>query len=350
MNDWDLLTDLNDVSSIVVRSRDHGGALAQGEVRLRIESFALTANNITYGIVGDRMGYWQFFPAEPGYGRIPAWGFAIVEDSRADDVIVGTRLYGYWPMSTRIVTRLRRTRNGAVDVSPHRAGLAAAYNSYADAPPALGDDHRALLGPLFTTAFLLDDYLLADRELDGATPVLASASSKTALGLASLLKARNCPAIGLTSMRNKGFVVGTGYYASVLTYEEVDLLPQTVAVYIDFAGSSALRLAVHTRLAMSLRASVIIGSTHHTTQREQRSLPGPVPAFFFAPDRVGVRLAEWGAVEYNRRVEAALRAFVEKAAWLDVSEIVGPEALATAYTEVFEGQSDPAKGLIVRPA
>jgi hypothetical protein len=36
--------------------------LADGEVRFRIERFALTANNITYGAFGDAMRYWDFFP------------------------------------------------------------------------------------------------------------------------------------------------------------------------------------------------------------------------------------------------------------------------------------------------
>ena len=28
----------------------------------RVESFALTANNITYAALGDMLNYWQFFP------------------------------------------------------------------------------------------------------------------------------------------------------------------------------------------------------------------------------------------------------------------------------------------------
>lgn len=35
--------------------------LGEGEIRFRIERFALTANNITYGVVGDKLGCWQFF-------------------------------------------------------------------------------------------------------------------------------------------------------------------------------------------------------------------------------------------------------------------------------------------------
>jgi len=46
--------------------------LAEGEVLIAVDKFALTANNITYGVAGDTMGYWQFFPAHDpaaeGYG------------------------------------------------------------------------------------------------------------------------------------------------------------------------------------------------------------------------------------------------------------------------------------------
>jgi hypothetical protein len=37
--------------------------LSKGAVRLRIESFSVTANNITYAVIGDMFSYWNFFPA-----------------------------------------------------------------------------------------------------------------------------------------------------------------------------------------------------------------------------------------------------------------------------------------------
>ena len=33
------------------------------EIAVKIESFAFTANNVTYGVAGDTIGYWKFFPA-----------------------------------------------------------------------------------------------------------------------------------------------------------------------------------------------------------------------------------------------------------------------------------------------
>ena len=45
-------------------------ALAQGEVLLEIDKFAMTSNNVTYAVVGDLIGYWHRFLAENGWGII----------------------------------------------------------------------------------------------------------------------------------------------------------------------------------------------------------------------------------------------------------------------------------------
>ena len=71
--------------------------LADGQVRVRVDRFALTANNITYAAFGEAMNYWGFYPAEGGWGRIPVWGFGSVAQSSHPGVAVGERLYGYWP-------------------------------------------------------------------------------------------------------------------------------------------------------------------------------------------------------------------------------------------------------------
>src|SRR5688572_9920935 len=55
--------------------------LADGEALLRVDGVGLTANNITYAVFGDMLGYWQFFPSEDPWGQVPAWGFADVVDA-----------------------------------------------------------------------------------------------------------------------------------------------------------------------------------------------------------------------------------------------------------------------------
>ena len=74
------------------------GALADGAVRLKVESFSVTANNITYAVVGDGFGYWNFFPPKAdnpkGLGIVPMWGHAKVIESKSDEIAVGERVYG----------------------------------------------------------------------------------------------------------------------------------------------------------------------------------------------------------------------------------------------------------------
>src|SRR5689334_6239214 len=98
-------------------------ALASGQVRVQVESCALTANNVTYAAFGEAMHYWQFFPAqEEGWGVVPVWGFATVVQSLCPGVAEGERLYGYWPMARHAVLQPQRlTEHGFEDGAPHRA-------------------------------------------------------------------------------------------------------------------------------------------------------------------------------------------------------------------------------------
>ena len=75
--------------------------ISNGEILLKIESFAFTANNVTYGVAGDTIGYWKFFPAaqnsDNSWGCIPMWGFAEIVESKNQNLDVGERLFGYFP-------------------------------------------------------------------------------------------------------------------------------------------------------------------------------------------------------------------------------------------------------------
>jgi hypothetical protein len=161
--------------------------LEPGQALLRVDTFGLTANNVTYAVMGEAMSYWDFFPAEAGWGRVPMWGFADVERSEAQAVDPGTRLYGYLPPSSHLVVAPAKAEAGSfVDGSQRRAPLPSVYNRYA----ATGSDPfyrpeteemQMLLRPLFYTSFLIDDQL-ADEGLVNCGPiVISSASSKTAI-------------------------------------------------------------------------------------------------------------------------------------------------------------------------
>src|ERR1700710_414446 len=106
-------------------------ALEPGQALLRVDSFGLTANNVTYAVMGEAMSYWDFFPAADGWGRVPMWGFAEVERSEAEGMAAGTRLFGYIPPSSHlVVTPVGADASGFVDGSAHRAALPSAYHRY----------------------------------------------------------------------------------------------------------------------------------------------------------------------------------------------------------------------------
>jgi len=331
--------------------------LAAGQVRVRVESFALTSNNITYAAFGAAMNYWGFFPSgEEGFGVIPVWGFGTVAQSLNPGVAVGERLYGYFPMADQVVLQPDRLRpDGFVDAAPHRAELHAVYNRYTrcNADPfytADTEDIQALLRPLFITSWLIDDFL-ADNDFFGAdTILLSSASSKTAYGTAFQLAQRpGLEVIGLTSAGNKLFCESLGCYSRVISYDELELVPGDAAsVYVDFAGNAALRLAVHTRF-VNLRYSASIGGTHVEQLGGAKDLPGPRATLFFAPAQIKKRTEEWGAAGLGERMLKAWTIFIAQvtdpaAPWLVADLHRGPEAVQAAYLEVLGGRSHPRVG------
>ncbi len=324
--------------------------LEPGAAQLRVDTFGLTANNVTYAVFGEMMSYWDFFPAEDGWGRVPMWGFAEVERSEAHGVEPGARLYGYLPPSSHLVVRpLDADERGFVDASPHRAALPSAYHRYlaTDADPfyrADTEDMQMLLRPLFFTSFLIDD-LLAREGLPARGPiVISSASSKTAIAAAFLLAQREgVELVGLTSPRSAAFVEGLGIYGRTVPYDAIDSLEPGTATFVDIAGDREVRLAVHSHYGDALVHSMAVGVTHwEEFGADQDELPGPTPSVFFAPDLVVERSAEWGSAGLETRVADAWHPFCEwTAGWLDVVRGQGFDAVQSAYLDVLEGRVDP---------
>ncbi|PIB96010.1 DUF2855 family protein [Caulobacter sp. X] len=349
---WDLLVAKDDLRRAEIRETAPG-PLGDGEVRLAIESFALTANNITYAVFGEMMQYWNFFPAPDGFGRVPVWGHARVEESAHPEIAVGQRFYGYWPMSTHLTVQARAGKSGFLDAAPHRQPMAVIYNQYA----AVGAEapleaYRALLQPLFMTSFLIEDQLDEAGFHGAKSVILSSASSKTAIALAACLKQRGAvKVVGLTSPRNKAFVEGLGFYDQVVLYDDIASAPiATPAVFVDFAGDSQVLGAVHRRFGDDLAASILVGGTHWEVPRVQADLPGPTPAFFFAPDRIAKRRQDWAGGEFEQRYGAAWTPFVADAPrWLTVKEGQGPEAIRAAYLAQVDGGTAADVGVVLRP-
>ncbi|MGZ5760832.1 MAG: DUF2855 family protein [Caldimonas sp.] len=339
--------------------------LDDGAVRLRIDRFALTANNITYGAFGVAMSYWNFFPTgNAATGCIPVWGFATVSESKCAGIEVGERVYGYFPMSDEVMLHPDRVdAAGFVDGAAHRRALHGVYNKYlrCSSDPLYRPADEALLAllrPLFMTSFLIDDFL-ADNAFFGARTILvSSASSKTAYGLGFCLAERRgrgetIASVGLTSPRNLEFTRGLGCYDQVASYAEVTrLAADEPAVYVDMSGDAPLRAAIHGHWGDRLAYSCSVGGTHWEDLGSGKGLPGPRPVLFFAPAQVKKRLADWGAAGLQDRLATAWAAFLARVRdparpWLTVVEGRGRQAVEASYSALLEGTVPANEGRIL---
>jgi hypothetical protein len=332
-------------------------ALKEGEILLRIDRFALTANNITYGVVGEKFGYWNFFPAGEGWGIIPVWGFAEVIESRRAEVHEGERLYGYFPMATHLVMVPAKVQAGRLmDGSVHRAALPPVYNSYARVhgeshyDPSM-DDERMLLFPLYATSFCLYDFL-ADQHWFGARQVvILSASSKTAIGLAMALADDTAApdAIALTSPGNLAMVRALGLYSSVHAYTDFALIDASApTVIVDMSGSGKVLSMLHAHLGNNMLHCANVGVTHYAEDHTGPGLIAERSALFFAPAHIQKRRADWGPGVFEEKAflfwhKAALRS----RAWLKLDRFTGVAGMQTAYRRVLNGESAPDRGVIV---
>lgn len=333
------------------------GPLADGAARLKVDAFALTANNVTYATFGEAMGYWNFFPAaDAAFGRVPVWGFATVIESKAPGVAPGARVYGYLPISDAFdVTPARVTDSGFLDGAAHRQGLAPIYNTYIfnAADPSYDPAFEAqqmLFRPLFTTGWMIDDCLMETGADTPETVVISSASSKTALALAHCLKQRGAvEAIGLTSPANRAYVEASGLYARTTTYDDVDNLhARGLTAYVDFLGRPALTADVHHALKDRLARSLVIGVTDWEGNRAPVDAPGPQPEFFFVPTYAAERAKTLGADTLNARTSKALAGFYSASSkYLTPSHQRGQDAIETAWQQTLDAKVSPSTGLIL---
>lgn len=332
------------------------GTLAPHQVKFRIDRFGITANNITYGVFGEAMRYWNFFPAsDTARGRLPVWGYGTVIESNHPDVAVGRRAYGYWPLGSELVIDAGRIDDrSVVDVAAHRADLPSPYNRYIfnETDPAYlpeREDLHILLWPLFYTSFVVEDFL-DDHDYFGASvTVISSASSKTAIGAAFLARQRGTTkVIGLTSTSNFDFTRQLGCYDEVVDYKDIESLHLDDAVYVDVAGNKDVTQRVHHHFADSLAYSMVVGDTHWDAAAELE-LPnvGPKPEFLFAPVQMAKRTKDWGRDELEARAVAAWRLFTDFAhGWLVSDVRRGEDQVLAGYFDVLDGKIGPSLGVV----
>lgn len=337
------------------------GPLVDGSVRLAVESFSVTANNVTYAVAGDSFRYWDFFPAPEGSGIVPMWGHARVIESCCPDIAVGERVYGYLPMASHLdVIPGRISAGGFLDTTAHRQPMSPVYNSYTRlaADPehdAAREAERMIFGPLFRTGFLIEYFFRGENWFGAEQLVITSASSKTAMGLASVAR-QSSPSIkriGLTSQGNVGFVEATGLYDEVIAYGDLERVPVLRSVSVDFAGNADVLAQIHRHFDAALAHSALVGMTHieaRSTMGGADPLPGPKPALFFAPDHAVAFFKAHGAEEGGRLVAAAWHEFLTAAdGTVTIERHRGLDAARAVFTGMVAGKIDPAKGIVIEP-
>lgn len=327
-------------------------ALQPGEVRLTIDRFALTANNISYALSGDFLDYWGFFPAAEGWGRLPAMGYGIVSESANPDVAVGGRYFGFFPVGNEHIVLAQTSTSGFIDIATHREKHAMAYRAFDKVSDIEGENDNAMLifRGLFMTSFLAEDFLREQNFFDAVQVLITSASSKTSIALAHCLRTYSTMrVIGLTSDANVDFVNSVGEYHNAATYGDIGSLDAaTPSVVVDMAGNPDIIAAVHAHFGDVLKYSCSIGATHWDQTSHRVDIPGPKPEFFFAPSQLAERGKEWGRAEMNHRIDSALTTFIEGSKqWLTTDHQRGPDAVSDTYLQLVSGRVRPETGNIL---
>ena len=338
------------------------GTTGEGQILVKIDRFAYTANNITYAATGDVIRYWEFFPAlgdrKDLMGVIPVWGFADVVESNCEDVPVGDRIYGYFPPTAFLMMHPQKVQKERFfEGAPHRQSLPMGYNLYrrvnneAQYNPQYDND-RALLFPLFLTSFCLWDSL-QEQDWFGASQVLVlSASSKTSIGLGyALQRDPSAPkSLGVTSEKNQSATQSLGIWDEVITYDQIEQLDATVpTVIVDMSGNNAVLQLLHQHFGDQMKFTLKVGLTHWSKANPNVGTNNQRSKFFFAPAHIEKRFKEWGPARFDEKVNGFFMETVQKTKdWLEYNEMEGLEALAKVHPEVCNGTRSPKEGIIIK--
>ena len=344
----------NVANTKIVEKELDSAQLNADEVLLEIDTLGFSANNITYSVFGDKMGYWGFFPADNTWGIVPMWGFATVLESNHTAVKVGEKVFGYFPMASHLVITAGKTSpTHFFDISEKRKSISPVYDNYVRCATDPGyqverEAWQLNYRPLFMTSFVLDDFV--GEGLVAATQpikqvILTSASSKTAYGAANLLSKHKAErgldyqVIGLTSASNKVFTENLGCYDQVLSYDDIAQLGKDkVSWILDFAGNKSLLLNLQQQFADNFGKLILIGSTDVDAQQDKPD--GHLDSeFFFAPDQVKKRTSQWGHSGFAERYAKAWQSFaMHMHGKVAVAEYSGVKAIEALYHTGLENK------------
>jgi len=325
-------------------------------ILLAIDKFALTANNITYGITGDILGYWQFFPTQQPWGRLPVMGFAQVVRSNHPEIQVGERVWGFFPMAQHLVVKAGNvSANGFQDVAAHRSLLSPVYSRYerVNSNPfyrSETEDHQLLVKGLYTTSWLIDDFFTEQQYCNAKQYIVTSASSKTSIALAFAAKSRSSiPCIGVTSAERVEFVKSLGLYQQVVSYEQIERLDGTVSsIIVDMAGAKSVLNQLYQHFDKKVSYCCRVGATHNSDLYQDEPLHGTKPVMFFAPAQMEKRAKQWGAGKVAMAIAESLNEYITFCQrHIDVVHYQSFAELENIYRQVLLGKASANTGIIV---
>ncbi|KAF8320772.1 hypothetical protein DL93DRAFT_2152664 [Clavulina sp. PMI_390] len=366
--------------AVIVQRELDVDKLVDNEAILRVDKFGFSANNLTYGLLGEHPNF------------------------RHPSLCAGQRLSGYLPMSSYCKLRLDPPRVRPGD----RSGIEYTVNVALDGMPEIMRPYRQLTFcetdfmwspkredemmlwlitrlhtdlPLFWASYWMEDRLHERAYHSARTVLISSASAKTAFLIAyrlqkrrkatTILSTSNDPqniqapptglspvnVVGLTSRANLAFTKRLGFYDHVLAYDEVANISEKVSagnapnlvgecVYVDVSGNEALNANITKYLKPKL--SISLGSTsgsssssmlagadggdskHQDTNAKQES--------FFMPEWLALRAKQLGAKQVKAMQKAAWAELMEDCpGWVTIKTYDGLEEVMEAYQRTVKG-------------
>lgn len=340
---------------------------------LRIDKFSMTQMTIGYlmkGFTRTFGGYHHFFSSkEDGVYRSAAWGIATVIESGHLKVPVGTRLFGPMPICKYFHQKVLRTipasRNGddppVVEFQNEDMPFnMQRFQEYEILAPSSAEDPefedwKLATKEIYTMAFYMDEQLLTETGQINSV-IISCASSKTAMALAYCLKMRGGSAIeremehlvGLTSKEHYDFVVSTGLYQEVYTYDDVESLPtDKTIVYMDFKCDGALRQAITLKLGTNLMYNMVLGPAVFQKRMKDQVFEKRAREVIFDESTWRERrrmVAEVTKTGRNEKLRNSYKAYVERMKrYITVRHSCGLEQVKDVYENIYGNKASPAE-------
>ncbi|KAL7952533.1 hypothetical protein V8C34DRAFT_323000 [Trichoderma compactum] len=333
--------------------------LAVREIRIPSRIISNTINNFTYARLGHLFGWcnvWAAVPSLPApyddaskYGRVSAWGYGEVIESKNDRVPVGTKLYGYLPIggySEVLQVTVEDETGHVLETSERKASQLQIYNRYIPYPPELDleadKSSRGLNSALrvfFETSYMLN--CSSNADLANAVVVLLGASGKTALSFAYLLR-QSRPAehqprkiVAVGSAQSRSFTEATGLYDDLLLYTDISSTDDSIATRLGTVDEDLH--AILTRASKSV-ITLIVGGDPQGKGSKLNALT-EVPGSGVSSD---------GKVEYFKNLSQEWTRLKENGAikGLTLQWGKGMEDYSKGWDSLCNGSIDPTLGLV----